>query len=107
LGYVYFQEIGNTPIGRQLVFAILAVVSALAVVDAVTTRVVLTDTELRFRRGFLERAYPRACILKARLGFANVSAYAESEGWVRLPVVGSARSLAESLDHWIFRADVA
>jgi hypothetical protein len=107
LAYIY-HDLGGYLRARRLIFDAFAVLSVLAVLDVLTTRVVLTETSLSVRRNFRRRSYPRDAISKASWeGGAPVSVLVESEGWVHLPDVGSARSLVAAIDHWIARAPAA
>jgi hypothetical protein len=101
LAYIY-HDVGGAFRSRRLIFDAFAALSVLAVLDVLTTRLVLTQTSLWFRRHFRRRSFSRHAISKASWeGGAPVSVLVESVGWVHLPDVGSARSLVQVLDHWI------
>jgi hypothetical protein len=93
---------------RWPLFDLIAALSLLGVLDALTTKVVLTDASISIRKNLRRRTYLRNADSKASWeGGAQVSILVEPDGWIRLPDVGSPRSLVNGLDHWIKRQPVA
>ena len=93
--------------GRTLAWLPMGVIAAFTVltaVDALTTRISLSETRLSVRRNLRHFEHAREAVLQASWeGGAPVSVEVAGLGWIRLPYVGHALSLLQALESWIRR----
>ena len=105
LVYIIFQ---STRPHTWIPFGVIAALVLLTAIDALTTRVALSDTKLIIRRNLRLSEYSRSSILRVSWeGGAPVSIEVAAVGWIRLPYVGHAQSLLHTLEAWITRDAVA
>jgi len=107
IALTYFHS-GGTKLRLLVPLAAIAAFSFMGLVDALTTRVVLSEESLTIRRNFRSVTYARESIREASWeGGAPVSILVESRGWVHLPPVGPGPSLVRAIDAWLKRTMVA
>jgi hypothetical protein len=102
LFYGHFSGLGV--LGAAIVPVLLLAFGA----DVYYSRVDLVADELRVRRAYGKRSYPRSTITEARSDApAIVSVNVAGIGWIRLPYMGAeANALLPSLRHWITQGGI-